>query len=202
MRERQQILHQSPRLQKADTPKIGEIVLIKEEDLPRGAWKLAQVEEVAKGTEDQIRVAKVRMPNGHILKRAINFLYPLEIQAEIPKGKEKAQETNVRRPTTRLMTKTQKLATVIAILTIFIHTGSSLKRPRIVLKELKVQECMKRGIVIKQTPDGYYCSDEVICERGVLRPPKMANYTIYCGPECECPTWADGCSFYNGPYKI
>uniref|UniRef100_A0A914USC2 Integrase catalytic domain-containing protein n=1 Tax=Plectus sambesii TaxID=2011161 RepID=A0A914USC2_9BILA len=78
LRERQQRLHKGPRSQQHSTPKVGEVVLIKDDIIPRGFWRLGQIEEVNVSHDEEIRVAKVRVANGNTLRRAINHLYPLE----------------------------------------------------------------------------------------------------------------------------
>ena len=59
-------------------PKVSEVVLIKEDKIPRGVWKLGRIERLSKGENDNIRTATVYLPNGHRVQRAINQLCPLE----------------------------------------------------------------------------------------------------------------------------
>ena len=44
-------------------------------------WKLALIEEFIRSKDGQIRSVKIELPNKQVLSRAINHLYPLEIQA-------------------------------------------------------------------------------------------------------------------------
>lgn len=63
-------------------PQVGEVVLIEEESVPRGRWKWGKILEVQQGTENKIKAATVRTPNGREWKRPLNLLYPLEISHE------------------------------------------------------------------------------------------------------------------------
>jgi hypothetical protein len=67
--------------QKGITPKEGDMVLIEKDETPKSTWKMGQIIETIKGKDNRIRVAKI-LSNGKIKKRAINQLYPLEIQPE------------------------------------------------------------------------------------------------------------------------
>ena len=60
-------------------PKVGEIVIIKDEKIPRGNWKVAKVKNLIESEVDLVhRAATLEMPNGRILKRPFKYLYPLE----------------------------------------------------------------------------------------------------------------------------
>ena len=65
---------------------VGEIVIVKDEHLPRGLWKLGIVQEVLKGRDGLTRAAVVKIASRDrqhtILKRPIQLLYPLEIHCE------------------------------------------------------------------------------------------------------------------------
>lgn len=49
---------------------VGELVLLKEDNLPPSQWKLARITEVHKGADDQIRVVTIKTPTS-TLKRPI-----------------------------------------------------------------------------------------------------------------------------------
>ena len=53
------------------------VVLVKD-TLPRGSWKLAIITETIKGSDDQIRSAKIRLASGNIVNRPLSHLFPLE----------------------------------------------------------------------------------------------------------------------------
>uniref|UniRef100_A0A914WDH2 DUF5641 domain-containing protein n=1 Tax=Plectus sambesii TaxID=2011161 RepID=A0A914WDH2_9BILA len=79
LREQQQRFHLEPRSRARYAPQAGEVVLIRDDIVPCGLWRLGKVEEVTASNDDEIRVAKVKVANGHILRQAINHLYPLEV---------------------------------------------------------------------------------------------------------------------------
>ena len=61
-------------------PVEGEVVLIRDEGLPRGSWKIAKISSLIKTEMDDIpRAAKVVTSNGKTFKRPLKELYPLEI---------------------------------------------------------------------------------------------------------------------------
>ena len=65
-------------------PKIGEVVIVWDEDRNRNKWKLGIVSELIEGKDNIIRGAQVRTANGK-LERAIQHLYPLELSCDKPK---------------------------------------------------------------------------------------------------------------------
>ena len=77
LRERYQSHLRQPRIKSGLTPKIGQIVHVKE-DLPRSRWKMGRITHLIKSKDHEIRAANVLLPNGNIIKRPINLLYPLE----------------------------------------------------------------------------------------------------------------------------
>ena len=77
LRQRSAWNHAGPRLQRDDVPKIGEVVLVEDNMRPRNLWTVARILELqGKGA---VRNAKLAMPNGRVLSRPINRLYPLEV---------------------------------------------------------------------------------------------------------------------------
>lgn len=70
---------------------VGDIVVIHDENLPRGLWRLGKVEELMTGTDGNVRCATVKVASrGHgtrSIKRPLPRLYPLELRSEDePKG--------------------------------------------------------------------------------------------------------------------
>ena len=60
-------------------PRVGEVVIIKEEGLPRGRWKLAKIKNLIKSELDGlIRAVNLVMANGKTIKRPVRFIYPME----------------------------------------------------------------------------------------------------------------------------
>jgi len=83
LRESLPLVHKGPRSQIRRQPELGEIVILRDNGLPRRAWKLAKVIELIQGKDNQIRSVKIQMCNKTILERAVNYLYPLEIKSVI-----------------------------------------------------------------------------------------------------------------------
>ena len=81
LRETLPLFHRGLRSQISREPKIGEIVLVKDDNLPRRKWKLALVKEYIFSKDGQIRSVIIQLPNKQLVSRAINHLFPLEIQA-------------------------------------------------------------------------------------------------------------------------
>ena len=76
LRERYQSKLKVERVQSHVTPKIGQIVLLKE-DLPRGAWRMEKITKLIKSQDKGIRAVKVSLPTGNEVNRSINHLYLL-----------------------------------------------------------------------------------------------------------------------------
>ena len=81
LRERPQLRHKGSRVHVNSTPKVGEIVLIKEDGVQRGCWKMGRIVEVILSKDGEIRSAKILLPSQHIINRTVNFIFPLEIAA-------------------------------------------------------------------------------------------------------------------------
>ena len=55
------------------------MVIIKDDYLAHGAWKLAQIKQFVK--DGFIRSVKIQLPNKTVILRVINNLFPLEISS-------------------------------------------------------------------------------------------------------------------------
>uniref|UniRef100_A0AC34RR48 Integrase catalytic domain-containing protein n=1 Tax=Panagrolaimus sp. JU765 TaxID=591449 RepID=A0AC34RR48_9BILA len=62
-------------------PKVNDVVLIEEEEVPRGSWKLGKITSVQKSKDGHIRETTVLTKNG-TLHRSPAHLYPLEANVE------------------------------------------------------------------------------------------------------------------------
>ena len=60
-------------------PQVGQVVLVHEEELSRNQWRIARIIELPSERTAVIKVS----PGNHITKRAIQHLYPLEIEPEL-----------------------------------------------------------------------------------------------------------------------
>ena len=70
------------------------MVLIKEDNKPRGVWKIGRIDSLCNSSDGKVRAAEVCLPNGRHIKRAINHLYPLEVADENLKFKEVTPKMN------------------------------------------------------------------------------------------------------------
>ena len=61
---------------------IGQYVLVKDENAPQFKWKKAQILDLIESSDGIIRTATIRLPSGTISRRAINHLYPIELEME------------------------------------------------------------------------------------------------------------------------
>lgn len=61
-------------------PNIGDLVIVKEDNVPVNCWPLARVEELHPGSEGLIRVATIRFSDRSMLKRSIAKLCLLPIE--------------------------------------------------------------------------------------------------------------------------
>ena len=61
---------------------MGEIVLVREDNVPRRVWKLAKIKQFIFSKDGQIRSVIIILPNKYEVSRAINQLSPLEIPSQ------------------------------------------------------------------------------------------------------------------------
>lgn len=90
LKERRQ-RHHKLRSNEQIEPKIGEVVIVADDSSPRNKWKLGRIINLPNTEPHQMRSAQVRMANGHILKRSLVHLTPLEIGGNYEKPPEKEQ---------------------------------------------------------------------------------------------------------------
>ena len=75
--------HRMTRPKSMQHPKVGEIVILKEDQKPRNTWKLAIVKQPITGRDGVIRAAKLKTAGGNnYLERAIQHLFPLELECD------------------------------------------------------------------------------------------------------------------------
>ena len=64
---------------KGAKPKVNDIVIIYEENIPRQLWKLGRVVEIYKSNDGRERRAKVKLgKTNQLIDRPLNKLFPLE----------------------------------------------------------------------------------------------------------------------------
>jgi hypothetical protein len=69
----------------AIAPKVGDVVIVQDDDRKRGEWKMAVVVELVKGRDCVVRGAKVKVVSSGrpvYLSRPVQKLYPLEIKSQ------------------------------------------------------------------------------------------------------------------------
>ena len=88
---------------------VGNIVVVHDENLPRGLWRLGKVEELIVGADGNVRCARVRIssPNRSPIsvKRSLQRLYPLELSSDDGYGetdKQQEDQTDLETATTAL----------------------------------------------------------------------------------------------------
>ena len=195
--ERYQYIHKQGHTS-TETPNVGHMVIIHEDGIPRGQWRLGVITKLLKNSEGRVSAAEVKTKLGKLIKRPINLLHPLEIEAEGPIVEEKQnskQESESRR-ITRSMTKTNNFLSFISFVIIacmFIQTGSGIQCPMDSKfnQVIHSQMCVKSGFIVK-TDGSAYCWLEKKCEKHLLK-------NGLCGEECICPQWASQCSFADPP---
>ena len=102
LRERYKILFKTTTGEDwTNKPYIGTVVLVKDDNLRRGQWRLGRITEIIKSRDSEPRIAIIRMPNGHHIRRAIKLLYPIEtsLPDELSESNPESQETNTERST-------------------------------------------------------------------------------------------------------
>ena len=79
LRERLPLIHKAHKTCHSREPKEGEIVIVKEDNVPRSSWKLGRVTRFILGQDSKIRSAEKQFSSKNTICRAINYLYPLEL---------------------------------------------------------------------------------------------------------------------------
>ncbi|CAI2312801.1 unnamed protein product [Caenorhabditis sp. 36 PRJEB53466] len=73
--------HSKPRRHSATTPRVGQVVLVTNENAPRHHWSLGLITELKEASDGEIRKAVVRCKRNYI-ERSISHLIPLEVPEE------------------------------------------------------------------------------------------------------------------------
>ena len=71
--------HQNQKNQIDNTPQVGQVVIIKNEKIPRRMWKLGRIERLISGNDGNVHTADIYLPGNRHMQRSINMLYPLEL---------------------------------------------------------------------------------------------------------------------------
>uniref|UniRef100_A0A1I7WFQ3 DUF5641 domain-containing protein n=1 Tax=Heterorhabditis bacteriophora TaxID=37862 RepID=A0A1I7WFQ3_HETBA len=169
---------------------VNDIVLIRDDNIPRVHWKLGKIYELP--TTKDIRSVKVILSNGRILNRSINCICPLEIQV-------KDTTYNQLHRSDRLALLPPKSYIYFVCLFSTVTTTLCLDSKRTSNTTLTtfvyLQECGRTGVGIYSTKDGFYCFKNHSCNTDTYLRVHENNYT--CRFPCECPKWASDCSTYT-----
>lgn len=104
---------------------VGEVVIVHDEHLPRGLWKLGVIQDTITGQDGQIRGATVKMAKRDkqqdLLRRPIQLLYPLEFHhsSSRPTETENPEEMSIEISVPELRVPAKDT-----------HSGNSLNAPR------------------------------------------------------------------------
>ncbi|MCP4456491.1 MAG: hypothetical protein GY816_00445, partial [Cytophagales bacterium] len=188
MRERFQTKHKSPRIQHQTIPKEGEIVLIKQETIPRGSWKMGRINKLIEGHDQKVRSADVKLPNGKCLTRPINLLYPVEANEH---------KTSVMMCMVRNIPNFLLILTLIAFFCPVGLTSQCTTQNQTLLTPVYSHNCTRKGIAIFKVDDNHLCWKILECKTtGHL------NGLGACREACPCPNWAFRCSYPNGKTPV
>jgi len=68
-------------------------VLVQQEGIPRGQWKLGRVTKLLDSVDGSIRAAELHTPSGRQIQRPLCHLYPLEIPSDSPPARTQQPQT-------------------------------------------------------------------------------------------------------------
>ena len=71
------------RVASSPIPSINDIVIVKDNNRPRNAWKMGKIVQLNSSEDKEIRSAKLKLGNGKFITRPIVMLYPIECSAGI-----------------------------------------------------------------------------------------------------------------------
>ncbi|MCP4456706.1 MAG: hypothetical protein GY816_01560, partial [Cytophagales bacterium] len=188
LRERFQTEHKSPRIKHATEPKEGDLVLMKQENLPRGSWKLGRIQKLIEGADGKVRSAEVLQPSKKLLTRPINLLYPTEVAVEKPSVPVQSTPAFILRNSKHSSVTTSSIFLVTVCLLLVNSSLCSTKECNMnttsSLTSVYSSKCIKRGIGVFKTKEGTFCWKSLRCATGHLDG-KGKGVTF-----CPCPKWA------------
>ena len=88
--------HHRPSQKQGPTVKVGDVVCIKEDKVPRQSWKIARVQRLLTGKDGKVRAAAIRVhkEGGKLTEmyRPLQKLFPIELQSSEPSSKKSEEE--------------------------------------------------------------------------------------------------------------
>ena len=73
LRERILLIHKQPRTSYSGEPKEGDIVIVKDDKLPRSSWKLGKILKLISSRDLKVTVAHIQLPGHNTITRAISI---------------------------------------------------------------------------------------------------------------------------------
>ena len=68
-------LHKQGRVKINRTPRKGEVVLIKANNIQRNFWELGRITELVQGSDGEVRTVFLKNSKGNIIQRSVKKLY-------------------------------------------------------------------------------------------------------------------------------
>ena len=87
--------------------KVGDVVIIQEDNVPRSSWKLAIIKRLICGSDGRVRAANIQTSTG-VTNRSIHLLYPLEVTLADPQ--EHFKETEQQIPQVETLRRSKRIA--------------------------------------------------------------------------------------------
>ena len=78
--------HRKEKNQINAAPHIGQVVIIKDEKVPRRYWKLGKIDRLFYSNDGEICTAEIYLSGNRHIQRSIKLLYPLELIDQSKKG--------------------------------------------------------------------------------------------------------------------
>ncbi|TKR70582.1 hypothetical protein L596_022587 [Steinernema carpocapsae] len=82
LRERHKMLLEQGRT-KNIVPRVGQLVLVTDEILPRHHWKLARIDTIVPNARGDPCELKLKIKGGDLIRRSVNLVVPLELEDDI-----------------------------------------------------------------------------------------------------------------------
>ncbi|VDK45136.1 unnamed protein product, partial [Cylicostephanus goldi] len=209
LRERYQSSHPHPRSYEEDHPRHGEFVLIKDNNLKRGQWKLGQV---CGSCDDYQRSVQIRLPSKRVITRPLNLISRFEINAnnqDHSTSTTAMESSNIHPMVTRSKARQQRhlnftyMSLALSALTLISQATTHSKCPKeinIPKRILHTTACTSQGAAVASytTSTGEdLCWFPVQCPNGDIQAAQTSNIQL-CGAKCKCPQWSQFCSHYTG----
>jgi hypothetical protein len=71
--------HRNPRSTSTSALRTGQLVLLEEDGVARGQWKLARITELHHTRAGAVKTVSLKLKTGNVVKRAVDWIYPLEV---------------------------------------------------------------------------------------------------------------------------